>query len=451
MTSNTANLQLPFLAVGQAQKHVTVNDSLRKLDAMVQLSVVSATTTTEPGAPADGEVWIVPSGKTGTHWASFTNWALAYWRDGAWEQLTPREGWRAYVKDTDLYLHYTGSAWALFAPGKVLTLSATDVLVGRSTSGAGAAEEIACTAAGRALIAGVAASNQRTTLGLGTAAVQNTGTSGANVPLLNGANTWSGSQAFTSGGELFATTGSLNVNFRGDTGNNVTYERSGSSAGGVNVNFNKSRGTVASRSNVVTSDALGVMAFNGFADGAPRPGAQIGATVLAATPSATDMQAEMTIATSGAGSVTPSVRLRVRESVIRPGTDNAISLGDASFRWTEVFAANGAINTSDAREKTELRALMPAEIRAVKRVLAGIGAFQWLASVARKGENARLHIGVTAQAVEAAFAAEGLDARRYGLFCVDAVGDEDGQPAGERLGVRHDQLFALALAAMFAA
>lgn len=451
MTSNTANLQLPFLAVGQAQKHVTVNESLRRLDAMVQLSVVSATTTAEPGAPTDGQVWIVPSGKTGTHWASFTNWALAYYRDGAWEQIMPREGWTAYVKDTDLLLHYTGSAWALFAPGKVLTLSAQYRLVGRSSSGAGAAEEITASASVFTFLGSADQAAMRTNMGLGTAAVQNTGTSGANVPLLNGANTWSGSQSFTSGGELFATTGSLNVNLRGDTGNNVTYERSGSSAGGVNVNLNKSRGTVASRSNVATNDALGVMAFNGYADGSARPGAQIGATVLAATPSAADMQAEMTISTSGAGSVTPSVRLRVRETVIRPGTDNAASLGDASFRWTEVFAAAGTINTSDAREKTELRALLPAEIRAVKRVVAGIGAFQWLASVARKGEEARLHIGVTAQAVEAAFAAEGLDARRYGLFCVDAVEGEDGQPAGERLGVRHDQLFALALAAMFAA
>lgn len=36
----------------------------------------------------------------------------------------------------------------------------------------------------------------RTNLGLGTAAVEDTGTSGAAVPLLNGANTWSGTQTF---------------------------------------------------------------------------------------------------------------------------------------------------------------------------------------------------------------------------------------------------------------
>lgn len=41
------------------------------------------------------------------------------------------------------------------------------------------------------------ATNARTNLGLGTAATQNTGTSGATLPLLNGANTWSAAQTFS--------------------------------------------------------------------------------------------------------------------------------------------------------------------------------------------------------------------------------------------------------------
>jgi hypothetical protein len=43
----------------------------------------------------------------------------------------------------------------------------------------------------------VTASAARTNLGLGTAATVNTGTSGATVPLLNGANTWSAAQTFS--------------------------------------------------------------------------------------------------------------------------------------------------------------------------------------------------------------------------------------------------------------
>ena len=163
--SNTSNLVLPYLAVGQAQKHVTVNESLRRLDALVQLSVASATTSVQPSSPVDGAVYIVPSGKSGAQWNAFANWSLGYYRDGAWEQITPREGWLAFVKDTDLLLHYTGAAWALFAPAGLLTVSATDRLLGRAASGAGAAEEIACTAAGRALIDDADARAQCATLG----------------------------------------------------------------------------------------------------------------------------------------------------------------------------------------------------------------------------------------------------------------------------------------------
>lgn len=163
--SNTTNLVLPYLAVGQAQKHVTVNETLRRLDALVQLSVVSASVATQPASPADGEVYIVPAGKSGADWGGYANWSLGYYRDGAWEQVNPREGWVAYVKDTDQLLAYGGSAWALFGPGKLLALSATDRLVGRSTAGSGVAEEIVCTAAGRALIDDADARAQCSTLG----------------------------------------------------------------------------------------------------------------------------------------------------------------------------------------------------------------------------------------------------------------------------------------------
>lgn len=49
---------------------------------------------------------------------------------------------------------------------KIQNVSATDKLLGRSTAGAGDVEEIACTAAGRALIDDADAAAQRTTLGL---------------------------------------------------------------------------------------------------------------------------------------------------------------------------------------------------------------------------------------------------------------------------------------------
>lgn len=168
--SNSTNLALPYLTLGQAQKHVTVNESLLRLDALVQLSAVSATTSAEPGSPNDGEVYILPAGKTGAHWGAMTNLALAYYRDGVWEEIQPREGWFAFVKDTDKGYYHDGSAW-IATP---LKMTATDKVLGRSSAGAGAIEEIAFTAAARALCDDASASAMLTTLGAAGAAVANT-------------------------------------------------------------------------------------------------------------------------------------------------------------------------------------------------------------------------------------------------------------------------------------
>jgi hypothetical protein len=56
---------------------------------------------------------------------------------------------------------------------KMQDTTVTDVILGRQTAGGGTVEEVACTAAGRALIDDASASDQRTTLGLGTIATQN--------------------------------------------------------------------------------------------------------------------------------------------------------------------------------------------------------------------------------------------------------------------------------------
>lgn len=70
---------------------------------------------------------------------------------------------------------------------KIQNITATDRLLGRSTAGSGAVEEITCTAAGRALLDDADAPAQRTTLGLGTIATQNSdNTSLTNVSITGG-------------------------------------------------------------------------------------------------------------------------------------------------------------------------------------------------------------------------------------------------------------------------
>ncbi|MDX2235641.1 MAG: DUF2793 domain-containing protein [Hyphomonadaceae bacterium] len=107
----TTNLQLPYLEAAQAQKHVTVNEALRLLDALVQGAAISRTVSAQPASPVDGDIYILPAGKTGAAWGGMTNFAIAYCRDGVWSQITPREGWTFYVKDEDQHAVYSGAAW----------------------------------------------------------------------------------------------------------------------------------------------------------------------------------------------------------------------------------------------------------------------------------------------------------------------------------------------------
>jgi hypothetical protein len=146
--------------------------------------------------------------------------------------------------------------------------------------------------------------------------------------------------------------------------------------------------------------------------------------------------------------------------VLRPGGDNTQTLGSASYRWSVVYAATGTINTSDEREKQQVANLDDAERRVAVALKGLVKKFKYNDAVALKGDDARIHVGVIAQEVIAAFAAEGLDATRYALLCHDTweaepeeTDDEGnviklGLEAGERYGIRYDELLAFMIAAL---
>lgn len=118
----TPNLALPYIVQGQAQKEVTHNEALRLLDALVQLAVLDRDLYAPPGAPAEGERWIVAAGATGV-WSGHDN-QIAARQDGAWRFSSPRVGWLAYVVDEQALLAWTGGAWtnALTAFQRLLML-----------------------------------------------------------------------------------------------------------------------------------------------------------------------------------------------------------------------------------------------------------------------------------------------------------------------------------------
>jgi hypothetical protein len=153
---------------------------------------------------------------------------------------------------------------------------------------------------------------------------------------------------------------------------------------------------------------------------------------------------------------------------VRPGANNTQQLGNASFRWSEVFAGNGVINTSDANEKTDIEELNDAEHAVAVQLKGLIRKFRFRDSVERKGDDARIHVGVIAQDVAEVFTNAGLDPNKYGVFCEDVwhthlVDSEDDpeikieKPCGPDdegaiehriLGIRYDQLFAFVISAL---
>jgi hypothetical protein len=165
-----------------------------------------------------------------------------------------------------------------------------------------------------------------------------------------------------------------------------------------------------------------------------------------------------------AGNTTGTLKIRGRfvgsTGDFRPEVDNDQNLGTASYRWKEVFAGIGTINISDAREKQQVRSLSDKEHAVAVKLKSTLRAFKFNEAVAAKGDAARTHFGIIAQDVKAAFESEGLVAENYGMLCYDEWDeipeevDESGavvqqhRPAGNRYGIRYDQLLSFIIAVM---
>lgn len=109
---------------------------------------------------------------------------------------------------------------------------------------------------------------------------------------------------------------------------------------------------------------------------------------------------------------------------IAAGSDNTLTMGTAARRWSVVYAGTGTINTSDAREKTKVAALDSQEIAAAIEISKEIGAFKFLESVKTKGNDARIHIGMTVQRVMEIMRLHGLEPTEYAFICYEAWPEE---------------------------
>src|SRR2546423_3640528 len=109
--SASANLALPFIEGGELLPDVTLNETLRLIDTLVQLAIVDRDLNAPPGSPAEGQRWIVKASPSPTGaWAGHANHVAAR-QDGAWVFCTPQVGWFAYVIDEGALVAWSGSAW----------------------------------------------------------------------------------------------------------------------------------------------------------------------------------------------------------------------------------------------------------------------------------------------------------------------------------------------------
>jgi len=228
----------------------------------------------------------------------------------------------------------------------------------------------------------------------------------------------------------------------GTTTNAVTFN-SGGSGGGSGSTFNGASALTVSYNTVGAPSTGGTGATGTWGISVSGTSAGLSGSPSITVTGVTVGSATTAVGSSGTNTTLGNNTVFVSPSVgFAPAVDNSYILGSPSFRWTTVYATTGTINTSDARQKQQDRPLSEAERAVAVRVKGLIKTFKFNESVAAKGDGARIHIGVYAQELADAFAAEGLDATKYGMFCYDEL------EGTEIYGVRYEELLAFVIAAL---
>jgi len=109
--SNSPRIGLPYLDAAQAQKHVTMNEALARLDMAGAGRAESMDLGTPPVSPAEGDAHVVPAGATDA-WAG-QDGNVAVYLNGGWDFITPWAGWRLWIAAESGFAVFDGTAWQL--------------------------------------------------------------------------------------------------------------------------------------------------------------------------------------------------------------------------------------------------------------------------------------------------------------------------------------------------
>ena len=132
MQDLSPRLSLPFILPSQAQKHVTHNEALTRLDIAAQLAVEGVDAATPPAQPEAGQVWALGPAPTGD-WAGQAGMLAAFVNE-AWLFVAPGEGWRALDKGDGRLYRRAGTEWVPLAPPLLDNLDGVGINAGHDST-----------------------------------------------------------------------------------------------------------------------------------------------------------------------------------------------------------------------------------------------------------------------------------------------------------------------------
>ena len=111
MSQIDPNLGLNYnWSLGESGWNTGMDDNLKRLGAVVGLSVKDRGLTTPPASSANGDRYIVPVAATGA-WAGKTN-QIAVRVAGTWEYHAPKLGWLCFIEDENVLSAYKAAGWS---------------------------------------------------------------------------------------------------------------------------------------------------------------------------------------------------------------------------------------------------------------------------------------------------------------------------------------------------
>lgn len=103
-----------FWTLGSNGYRTQHSGNLRILSALTQCRVISRTTSL-PGSPTAGDMYIVPTGDANAEAIAIRDYDTDD-TTAIWVYLTPAEGYLAYVEDDNEYVSFDGTNWAALIP-----------------------------------------------------------------------------------------------------------------------------------------------------------------------------------------------------------------------------------------------------------------------------------------------------------------------------------------------